>query len=351
MLKEKLGFIYHPVLHRIRKLTLFIKPKPHFYLTDEIRRNRIYVDVSWLHADDQKTGIHRVTKEIVSRITKYNQGFDVVCVYSTDTVYGYFECEGNKPVSFKSGDIFFVLNLYFKYVRLYDSLFKNLIRSDIPVFFYLHDLIPVRYPETLEKQTLRYFTSHLKRIINYTGIICNSKSTRDDLENWLRENPGVKRNEKLFTGYSLPGCSFHKSIHVNSVSAQKSDSVSFLIVSTVEPRKKYDQVIKAFNLLWEKGLDVTLTIVGKKGWKVCETVKLIENNCQYGKKLFWYNTGISDRELIEKYENSDCVIFASMAEGFGLAVAEAAYFKKPLILRDLPVFRETAGENERTSLP
>ncbi len=36
---------------------------------------------------------------------------------------------------------------------------------------------------------------------------------------------------------------------------------------------------------------------------------------------------------------------ASEAEGFGLAVVEGARHKKPLILRDLPVFREIAGDS------
>ena len=36
---------------------------------------------------------------------------------------------------------------------------------------------------------------------------------------------------------------------------------------------------------------------------------------------------------------------ASITEGFGLAVAEAAQFKKPLIVRNIPVFKEIAGEN------
>jgi glycosyltransferase involved in cell wall biosynthesis len=36
---------------------------------------------------------------------------------------------------------------------------------------------------------------------------------------------------------------------------------------------------------------------------------------------------------------------ASEAEGFGLAVIESAYYKTPIIVRDISVFREIAGEN------
>ncbi len=35
---------------------------------------------------------------------------------------------------------------------------------------------------------------------------------------------------------------------------------------------------------------------------------------------------------------------ASKGEGFGLPLIEAAYFNKPLLVRDIPVFREIAGD-------
>ena len=39
------------------------------------------------------------------------------------------------------------------------------------------------------------------------------------------------------------------------------------------------------------------------------------------------------------------MIFASLGEGFGLPLIEAAQQKLPVILRDIPVFREIAGEH------
>ena len=35
---------------------------------------------------------------------------------------------------------------------------------------------------------------------------------------------------------------------------------------------------------------------------------------------------------------------ASKAEGFGLGIIEASYHNLPLILRDIPIFRELVGE-------
>ena len=42
---------------------------------------------------------------------------------------------------------------------------------------------------------------------------------------------------------------------------------------------------------------------------------------------------------------SSCLIAASEGEGFGLPLIEAASHHLPIVARDLPVFREVAGEH------
>ncbi|MCI4412194.1 MAG: glycosyltransferase, partial [Thiotrichales bacterium] len=50
-------------------------------------------------------------------------------------------------------------------------------------------------------------------------------------------------------------------------------------------------------------------------------------------------------EYLEKvYAISTCLIATSEGEGFGLPLIEAAQKKLPIIARDIPVFREVAGE-------
>jgi glycosyltransferase involved in cell wall biosynthesis len=45
------------------------------------------------------------------------------------------------------------------------------------------------------------------------------------------------------------------------------------------------------------------------------------------------------------YAQATCLIAASEAEGFGLPLIEAAQHGLPIIARDIPVFREVAGEH------
>ncbi len=126
---------------------------------------------------------------------------------------------------------------------------------------------------------------------------------------------------------------------------------TFLMVGTVEPRKGYLQAIAALDVLWGRGLDVNLVIVGGEGWKplpqhhrrtIPEIVGRLRQHPEAGERLFWLQ-GISDEYLERIYAASTCLIAASEDEGFGLPLIEAARHAIPILARDIPVFREVAG--------
>ena len=170
---------------------------------------------------------------------------------------------------------------------------------------------------------------------------------------------GIERNPELRFGWVWSGCDFSSRFGTPSPAgrppkdneaspapiAGHAGTVRLLMVSTVEPRKMYTQAVRAFILLRNKGLDIRLDIVGRKGWKVEETAMLIKGSPCYGESLFWHEGGISDEELDSLYRQADGVVVTSKWEGFGLAVTEGAYYGKPLIIRDISVFREIAGDN------
>jgi glycosyltransferase involved in cell wall biosynthesis len=116
------------------------------------------------------------------------------------------------------------------------------------------------------------------------------------------------------------------------------------MVGTIEPRKGHDQVIKACELLWMTGMKLNLVIVGKKGWMVEELISRLEKHKQLNRRLYWYQ-GISDEALNQLYEIADGMVMASEGEGFGLPLIEAAQHNCPVLARDLPVFREVAGQH------
>jgi glycosyltransferase involved in cell wall biosynthesis len=119
---------------------------------------------------------------------------------------------------------------------------------------------------------------------------------------------------------------------------------AFLMVGTVEPRKGHLQVLRAFEHLWASGREATLVIVGKRGWMVDELCHRMETHDQLGRSLFWLSKA-SDELLEQLYARCTCLIAGSEGEGFGLPIIEAGQRGLPVIARDIPVFREVAGDH------
>jgi len=118
----------------------------------------------------------------------------------------------------------------------------------------------------------------------------------------------------------------------------------FLMVGSIDIRKGYMCALKAFTKAWLEGGDVTLCIAGKVGNTGSDIDRMIMRHPELGKRLFVFNN-IQDDELANLYKIADFVLAASLAEGFGLPLLEAAMYNKPVLASDIAVFREVAGES------
>ncbi|HHW4681305.1 MAG TPA: glycosyltransferase family 4 protein, partial [Xylella taiwanensis] len=179
------------------------------------------------------------------------------------------------------------------------------------------------------------------------ALLCISRATADDVLAWIEEQGLQMRPDVRWFHLgadiqsSLPSQGVLE--HEQSVLDQLNGRVSFLMVGTLEPRKGYAQILCAFEQLWAANHDVTLVIVGKIGWLVDNLCKQLECHLELNRRLFWL-VGASDELLERLYSVCSCLIAASEGEGFGLPLIEAAQRQLPVIARDIPVFREVAGE-------
>jgi glycosyltransferase involved in cell wall biosynthesis len=119
-----------------------------------------------------------------------------------------------------------------------------------------------------------------------------------------------------------------------------------LMVGTLEPRKGHSATLAAAEKLWAEGEDFSLVIAGKTGWMMERLADYIRRHPEHGKRLFWF-AGADDALLAGLYRAADGVLMASEGEGFGLPLVEAARYDLPVLARDLPVFREVAGNHVR----
>jgi glycosyltransferase involved in cell wall biosynthesis len=120
-------------------------------------------------------------------------------------------------------------------------------------------------------------------------------------------------------------------------------------LGTIEPRKDYATILDAYEKLWSNGVNVGLVVQGKQGWNVDDLTQRIRRHSEFGGRLLWLETP-SDADVRFVLSHTSALIQASVAEGFGLPIVEAGRLGVPLVLSDIPVFREIAGA-EATYFP
>lgn len=341
---------------------------------------RLFLDITATCSNDLKTGIERVARALMIELIKSPpNGYRVEPVYLSNLngqwryIYArqYTSKLLNIPkgilqdeiADMASGDI--VLGLDLSGSTFSESVetgyIGHLRNHGVSVYFTLFDLLPVRMPEAFPPGADAGHKRWLKAIASTDGVIGISKTVAEDFSKWIVETSCQEGQQREFKiEYFHLGADIESSApsrgtppNAESVLADILDRPSFLMVGTIEPRKAYAYTLSAFENLWAEGFDINLVIVGKEGWiglpddtrrDIPETVQRIKEHPENGKRLFWLED-ISDEFLNEVYSNSNCLIAASYGEGFGLPLIEAAQKKIPIIARDIPVFREVAGDH------
>jgi len=227
----------------------------------------------------------------------------------------------------------------------------------VSINFVVYDLLPVLRPEFFPPHADITHAAWLDCVAAEADrLICISQAVCDDLAAWLAQRDVTTRPGQLLTALHL-GADLELQMPEGAAPSPLVQQVaarpSFLMVGTIEPRKGHLQALEAFEQLWAAGVDANLVIVGREGWKplpdadrrtLPRIMERLRGSPELGRRLLWLD-GIDDDTLQQVYLASTCLLFPSEGEGFGLPLIEAAHHGLPLLARDLPVFREVAGEH------
>lgn len=328
-------------------------------------KRTLLVDLSELVQRDARSGIQRVVRSILREwLINPPSDYRVEPVYATAGQVGYRYARQftqrllgrdlgglqDELIDYARGDRFVCLDLQPHVQVEQRAFYKTLRRQGVAVKFVVYDLLCVLHPEGFPPGAGKQFTQWLEVVCESDGVICISKAVADELDVWRREHVSSRKRPFTIDWFHL-GADIDSSIPTTGIPTKSAhafkqlhQSVSFLMVGTLEPRKGHQQVLAAFEMLWKAHQDVNLVIVGKRGWLVEQLVTKLSKHPELNKHLFFLE-GISDEYLEKVYSASSCLIAASYAEGFGLPLIEAAQHKLPIIARDIPVFREVAGNH------
>jgi glycosyltransferase involved in cell wall biosynthesis len=115
-----------------------------------------------------------------------------------------------------------------------------------------------------------------------------------------------------------------------------------LSVGTIEPRKNHALLLAAFDQVWQQSPEITLALVGRRGWQCGPIVTAIESHPQFNRRLFWFDRA-DDATLEALYRRAALLTVPSRAEGFGLPIIEGLIRHVPVLCADIPIFREVGG--------
>jgi glycosyltransferase involved in cell wall biosynthesis len=255
---------------------------------------------------------------------------------------------GEQPaeaVRARPGDVFLGLDFSLNEIRWHRRRLAQFRRDGGTLWFLVYDLLPAQRPDWFSPKTALRFKVWLDTLAAIAdGFFCISRQTEADLIDELRQyglTPADYRTCVLPMGHDI-----EQARHDNDTTDAGSltqiralvGKPFFLKVGTLEPRKGHIDLIRAFEMLWSRGSEQRLVLVGRLGWHVDDLRDTILTHPEFGRRLIWLDD-VDDAGLIEAFQLSEGVIVGSLAEGFGLPLIEALGHGKPVLARDLPIFR------------
>lgn len=206
-----------------------------------------------------------------------------------------------------------------------------------PIFF-LHDLIPITYPEYSRPGEAN---KHWQRLMTMAAcaraIVVNSSATQTAYAEWMRAE-----------GLRLPPCVVAPLAPANLPSPSGMQPLVgpyFVVLGTIEPRKNHLLLLHLWReLVAEFGNAAPkLVVIGQRGWECEQVIDMLER-CEALRGFVEERSGCTDAELATWLHHAQALLFPSFAEGYGIPLVEALSLGVPVIASNLPVFRELAAD-------
>lgn len=323
------------------------------------RRRQLLVDISIIAQRDAKTGIQRVVRALSEQLRNTPLGnYDLRFVAATrKRRYRHLIDEGDdafrtgEAIKVGVGDIFLGLDLSSRILPRHGRQIRSWQKKGVIIYVFIYDLLPAYNAEWFGAPQVKAFIHWLRFIGRHADqVLCISQTVAQDFRTWLEQHH-IKRSNPIEINVVPLGGDLHISRPTTGITASEAEALNRLVaqdfiltVGTIEPRKGQAIALDAFDWLFahRHANAPTFVIVGRPGWKTDTLQDRMRNHPQKNLKFFWFDNA-SDELLTKLYQGCSGVLYPTLAEGFGLPLAEALIHGRPILARDLPVFREAAS--------
>lgn len=215
---------------------------------------------------------------------------------------------------------------------------RRIQRYRLRPLYFLHDLIPVGFPEYGRPDEDARHRRRLETILTTAcGLIVNSEVTGKEFEAYAASR-GVAVPPWVAAHLAPPA-------FPQPASEPPMREPYFVVLGTIEPRKNHLLLLNLWRqLVSDLGERAPrLVVIGQRGWECEQVVDMLER-CHALKGHVTELSGCDDAVLATWLAHARALLFPSFAEGYGIPLVEALSLGTPVIASDLPVFRELAGD-------
>ena len=203
----------------------------------------------------------------------------------------------------------------------------------------VHDIRGMR-PESgvLERAAYRVFFERSLRAADH--VVTVSEAMRREILGFF---PGIPISV-VYNGLDAHGFDAVSEIEQQVVRRKYDLPEEFILaIGHLERRKNYLSLVDAMAKLRNRGRSCSLLIIGNdSGERRAIEERVVSENLSGCVKFL---SGLSDFEVRCVYKLCSLLVFPSSYEGFGIPILEAMAAGRPMVLSDIPVFREiTEGQ-------
>ncbi len=210
---------------------------------------------------------------------------------------------------------------------------------DLKVMLHLNDILPVYQPHLFAKELPGLFIKYLDRALAIADkVTVISNATKSDVAKYCKQHDlqtppilVIRLGEDITTAAPIK--------------PQPPVADKFILcVGTFEIRKNYQLLYQTLKLAQSEDKELPQIIVaGRKGWLTKDLQYVIEHDPDTAGK-FVLLENMSDANLSWLYENCLFTIFSSLAEGWGLPIAESLHHGKFCLSSNTSSMPEIAGD-------